>query len=206
MSLRHATCACRGLPGSVSTACWSEMSTVHDMTSTIVPCPQHLASMPNSIADFGKYLILCWPPTLERTALAQVAADALLAVAGQLAAAQPALAERLVGRADVPEHHSVDAVFQACLQNSLAVGVRDCICAVKYRVEQVVHPCEHVCGACGQGPHFVARADAILQVVLSWVVPCSFPGLSTEAVQSSSGHVACDACPRHPALLFRPVI
>lgn len=96
-----------------------------------------------------------------------MAADALLAVAGQLAAAQPALAERLVGRADVPEHHSVDAVFQACSSNSLAVGVCDCIPAVGYRMKQVVHLGERVCGACGQGPQFVARAAAVLQVVLS---------------------------------------
>ena len=46
------------------------------------------------------------------TTAAQVAADALLAVAGQLTAAQSALSERLVGRGDVPEHHSPDAVFQ----------------------------------------------------------------------------------------------
>ncbi len=49
--------------------------------------------------------------------MVQVAADALLAVASQLTAAQSALAERLVGRGDVPEHHSPDAVFQVPAQS-----------------------------------------------------------------------------------------
>ena len=53
---------------------------------------------------------MCAPAT-------QVAADALLAVASQLTSAQSALAERLVGRGDVPEHHAPDAVFQVhCLE------------------------------------------------------------------------------------------
>ena len=54
----------------------------------------------------------------------QVAADALLAVAGQLGAAQGALVERLAGRADVPEHHAPDAVFQAV---KAAADVRDAL-------------------------------------------------------------------------------
>lgn len=53
-----------------------------------------------------------------------MAADALLAVAAQLGAAQGALAERLAGRADVPEHHAPDAVFQAV---KAAADVRDAL-------------------------------------------------------------------------------
>ena len=38
--------------------------------------------------------------------------DSLLAVAGQLQGAQGALAERLVGRSDIPDQHSLDTFFQ----------------------------------------------------------------------------------------------
>eukprot|EP00884_Botryococcus_braunii_P000884 jgi/Botrbrau1/10797/Bobra.0064s0003.1 len=42
----------------------------------------------------------------------KVASDSLAALAGQLTGAHTSLAEKLVGRSDVPEHHSLDSFFQ----------------------------------------------------------------------------------------------
>ncbi|KAK9843494.1 hypothetical protein WJX81_005881 [Elliptochloris bilobata] len=74
--------------------------------------------------DAARPTPLCHPGNMHGLLERKVAADALLAVAGQLAAAQQALVERLVGRADVPQHHTPDAVFQAV---KAAADVRDAL-------------------------------------------------------------------------------
>ncbi|KAK9823710.1 hypothetical protein WJX72_004829 [[Myrmecia] bisecta] len=54
----------------------------------------------------------------------KVAVDSLLAVAAQLSSAHSALANKLVGRADVPEHRTLDAFFQTI---KAASDVRDSV-------------------------------------------------------------------------------
>jgi hypothetical protein len=54
----------------------------------------------------------------------KVASDSLAALAGQLTGAHTALTEKLVGRSDVPEHHSLDSFFQTI---KAVPDVRTCV-------------------------------------------------------------------------------
>lgn len=56
----------------------------------------------------------------------KVALDSLLAIGQQLQEAQPLLGERLAGRSDIPEHHSLDIFLQTVKAVSDVSALQSC--------------------------------------------------------------------------------
>lgn len=75
-------------------------------------CKHEQQFLSSSAMDFLPGVLVQWMKIVLWLQERKVAVDSLLAVGRQLQEAQPALAERLVGRSDIPDQHSLDTFLQ----------------------------------------------------------------------------------------------
>ena len=78
----------------------------------------------------------------------KVAVDSLMAIAKQLHAAHHALADKLMGRQDVPEHYALDTFYQSVKSSSdvqdfilRTAGAAACITHLMHDLETAIHQC-----------------------------------------------------------------